>query len=105
MVGPHPATGRLAERSIGPASAEIGLHSLTPSFRKPRQQLSGIHDPGLLLMESPGWWIPGSRFARPGMTEGLPRGRAYAWLAVPLPSAAWAAARRAMGTRKGEHET
>ena len=29
----------------------------------------------------------------------------YAWLAGALPSAACAAARRAMGTRNGEHET
>jgi membrane fusion protein (multidrug efflux system) len=28
-----------------------------------------------------------------------------AWLAASLPSAAWAAARRAIGTRKGEQET
>jgi hypothetical protein len=29
----------------------------------------------------------------------------YAWLAAVLPSAACAAASRAIGTRKGEHET
>lgn len=33
------------------------------------------------------------------------RGMDQAWLAAALPSAAWAAARRAMGTRKGEQET
>ncbi|QAU48513.1 hypothetical protein EAS56_30815 [Bradyrhizobium guangzhouense] len=29
----------------------------------------------------------------------------YAWLAIALPSAACAAARRAIGTRYGEHDT
>jgi hypothetical protein len=29
----------------------------------------------------------------------------YAWLAASLPSAAWAAAKRAIGTRNGEQET
>jgi hypothetical protein len=29
----------------------------------------------------------------------------YAWLAAVLPSAAWAAASRAIGTRNGEHDT
>jgi hypothetical protein len=29
----------------------------------------------------------------------------YAWLAADFPSAACAAARRAIGTRKGEHDT
>ena len=33
------------------------------------------------------------------------RPRAQAWLSAPLPSAACAAARRAMGTLNGEHET
>src|SRR5262249_3723749 len=33
-----------------------------------------------------------------------PRKR-YAVLAAPLPRAAWAAARRAIGTRNGEHDT
>jgi hypothetical protein len=35
---------------------------------------SGIHTPGrgvLVLNETPGVWIPGSCFARPGMTEYL----------------------------------
>jgi hypothetical protein len=35
----------------------------------------------------------------------LPTYAGYAFPAGPLPSAAWAAARRAMGTRNGEHET
>lgn len=33
------------------------------------------------------------------------RGNSYAWLAACLPSAACAAARRAIGTRYGEHDT
>jgi hypothetical protein len=32
-------------------------------------------------------------------------GPAHAWLATALPSAAWAAAKRAIGTRNGEQET
>src|SRR5258708_40210187 len=32
-------------------------------------------------------------------------GQAHAWLAAALPRAAWAAARRAIGTREGEEET
>ena len=47
----------------------------------------------------PSRWIPGSRFAR------APDDFAYAWLAAVLPSAACAAARRAIGTRYGEHDT
>jgi hypothetical protein len=56
---------------------------------------------------------------RPGMTSETGRAMAirmmigatptrmkiYALLAGPLPSAAWAAASRAIGTRNGEHET
>src|SRR5438132_14261561 len=37
--------------------------------------------------------------------QGCPPYAGYASPAGPLPSAAWAAARRAMGTRNGEHET
>jgi hypothetical protein len=37
--------------------------------------------------------------------QGCPPYAGYAFPAGPLPSAAWAAARRAMGTRNGEHET
>ena len=33
------------------------------------------------------------------------RATGYAVLAAPLPSAAWAAARRAIGTLNGEHDT
>jgi hypothetical protein len=38
-------------------------------------------------------------------SAGCPLYAGYASPAGPLPSAAWAAARRAMGTRNGEHET
>src|SRR5213080_3062870 len=38
-------------------------------------------------------------------SAGCPPYAGYASPAAPLPSAAWAAARRAMGTRNGEHET
>ena len=45
--------------------------------------------------------------ASPGMMSSLCRvlKNAYAWLSIFLPSAACAAARRAIGTRYGEHET
>lgn len=33
------------------------------------------------------------------------QGDAYLVLATPEPTTAWAAARRAMGTRNGEHDT
>src|ERR1700722_17820919 len=35
----------------------------------------------------------------------LTRQSAYAWELAPRPSAAWAAANRAIGTRNGEHDT
>jgi hypothetical protein len=35
----------------------------------------------------------------------MPHADAQAWLAAPLPSAAWAAASLAIGTRNGEHDT
>ena len=38
-------------------------------------------------------------------SQDVPRYGIQAWLAGSLPSAAWAAARRAIGTRNGEHET
>ncbi len=45
-----------------------------------------------------------SDFAKTGR-EDDGRWQAYAWLAALLPSAACAAASRAIGTRNGEHDT
>src|SRR5260370_29864672 len=50
-------------------------------------------------------WMPGTS---PGMTPSfviVGASRTYAWLATALPSAACAAANRAIGTRYGEQET
>jgi hypothetical protein len=62
------------------------------------------------------WRFPGCRTAGlakdceglairiPGAAPGT-RKNNYAWLAASLPSAACAAAKRAIGTRNGEHDT
>jgi hypothetical protein len=60
-------------------------------------------------VQSVGAPLVGAPTVKEGGHKGRPygpwaRGRPYAWPA-PLPSAACAAARRAIGTRNGEHDT
>jgi hypothetical protein len=57
-------------------------------------------------------WLPAALLAsalasaqRAGLLRPKVANNPYAVLAAPLASAAWAAARRAIGTRYGEHDT
>ncbi len=77
------------ESAIVPPAADLPSSAIGPLA-------SALTSPGATLAYA---------VAREYSTKGATAAQRYAWLAGALPSAAWAAASRAIGTRNGEQDT
>src|SRR6201984_711800 len=97
---PHNRGGGRVGRRWGRTKGKIGFHGGKVAVHRPRVRSYDGHELALATWTAARRGLAG----RPAAFCPLRSFRHASPVAV-LPSAAWAAARRAMGTRNGEHET